>query len=39
MSDIDDDNNNTQKLLQIRLLHFLFTILHEVVFSRILPTF
>ena len=30
MSDVDD-NKNIQKLLQIRLLYFLFTIPHEVV--------
>ena len=32
MSDIDDDKNN-QKPLLIRLLYFLFTIPHKVVFK------
>ena len=33
MSNIDDDDRNTQKLLQIRLRYFLFTISHEAVFK------
>ena len=32
MSNIDDDKN-IQKLLQIRLLYFLFTIPHKVIFK------
>ena len=32
MSDIDN-NENILKLLEIRLLHFFFTIPHEVVFQ------
>ena len=33
MSHIDDDDENIQNLLQIRLLYFLFTIPRKVVFK------